>query len=135
MFFLELKKTNSAWATRNWREMPVSSATVKSGRSRNAKAEIQMSHDDMKQAVFDLFTESQHHISSHRKNVHALRQHHLEWCGRGGDAEKEEAFFLVFLQCLNIVLSVKRKEEAVSRVIRFIVGFVVLSAEKGTICR
>lgn len=106
------------------------------GRPRNANSSkkesaYQMTDQDMRQSVTDLFCDSQHHVSSHRKNVHQLRQVHLEWCREGG-AEREEAFFLVFLQCLNLVLAVKKNEEVVGRMMRFIVGFVVLSADKGT---
>lgn len=86
--------------------------------------------DELRQAVFALFAESQHHISSHRKNVHALRNLHLDVCGAGGDAGREELFFMTFLQCLNTILGVRRNEEAVGRMMRFVVGFVVLSAEK-----
>lgn len=91
-----------------------------------------MSEGEMREQVYELFTESQYHISSHRKNVHQLRQVHLEWCEVDeGSAEREEAFFLCFLQCLNIVLGVKKNEEAIGRMIRFMIGFVVYCAEKG----
>jgi hypothetical protein len=87
---------------------------------------------EMKRTIYTLFTESQHHISSHRKNVHQLRQLHLQWC-QGGDAEQEELFFLTFLQCLNVILAVRKNEEVVGRMMRYVVGFVVFSAEKGTL--
>lgn len=91
-----------------------------------------LTQSDLRQSIHDLFRDSQHHVTSHRKNVHQLRQLHLEWC-RGGEAEREEAFFLLFLQCLNVVLAVRRNEEVVGRMMRFIVGFVVFSADKGNI--
>ncbi len=107
------------------------SVTTKDGRrprsTKASKNEI-MQHE-MKETMFTLFTESQHHISSHRKNVHALRHLHLEFCS---DEQKEEQFFLAFLQCLNIILSVRRNEDVVTKMMRFIIGFVVLSAEKGS---
>lgn len=98
--------------------------------SKKAHDHNDMDESEMKKTIYTLFTESQHHISSHRKNVHQLRQLHLQWCD-GGDAEREELFFLTFLQCLNVILAVRKNEEVVGRMMRYIVGFVVFSAEKG----
>jgi len=91
----------------------------------------EIDEQELRNQIYGLFSESQYHISSHRKNVHALRALHLAYC-EGGDAGKEELFFLIFLQCFNVILGVKKNEEVVTRMIRFVVGFVVLSAERGT---
>ena len=105
------------------------------GRSKLAGGKWSKSNEideqELRNQIYGLFSESQYHISSHRKNVHALRALHLAYC-EGGDAGKEELFFLIFLQCFNVILGVKKNEEVVTRMIRFVVGFVVLSAERGT---
>jgi condensin complex subunit 3 len=99
----------------------------------------------IKEALFHLFSESQYHISSHRKNVHALLNLQRTWCkveseaaaaAKGFDsveeamAHQEEEFFLAFVAALGVVLGAKRMDESVGRLMRFVVGFIVFSAEK-----
>lgn len=78
-------------------------------------------------SICSLFTDSQHHNTTHRKNIQALKRLHFDSARNG----TEEHFFCAFLHCLHVLLSLKKGEDAAPRLLRFAVGFiVVLSAEK-----
>lgn len=66
--------------------------------------------------------------AGHRKLIHNMRKLFLE-SGELGMAGEEE-FFLSIVHCLNIMLAVRKTEEVVSRGMRFLLGFIVWSAEK-----
>lgn len=47
----------------------------------------------------------------------------------------EEYFFCSFLHCLHVFLSLKRSEEASPKLLRFIVGFIVVLTNQITSCQ
>lgn len=78
-------------------------------------------------SVCTLFNDSQHHNTTHRKNIQSLKKLHVESIRTG----TEEHFFCAFLHCLHVLLSLKKGEDAAPRLLRFAVGFiVVLTANK-----
>lgn len=80
-------------------------------------------------AVGNLFNESQHHKTTHRRNIHSLLSiFRAESNSIKGDGEN--AFFTALASCLFQAISVRRHEELVGRVMRFVVGFIVCAAEQ-----
>lgn len=72
--------------------------------------------------VCQVFNEAQHSASTHRQNVHQLRR----LLGRcSGEAALEEQFFVSTVQCLLVVLGLKRTDEIANRLMRFFAGFIV----------
>lgn len=87
-----------------------------------------LDHADIGQGIREFFTSAQHSSAGHRKLVHGLRRLHLEAAEQGSEGEQE--FFLGIVHCLNTMLAVRKAEDVVNRSLRFLVGFVVLSAER-----
>lgn len=79
--------------------------------------------------VCDIFNSAQHSAAGHRKLIQTLLNVHRD-CANNGGAEGERGFFMSLVHCMNVMLSVRRSEEVVTRCVRFLVGFIVLSAEK-----
>jgi hypothetical protein len=73
-------------------------------------------------SVCTLFADSQHHNTSHRKNIQALKRLYLESLAKRIDS----GFFCAFLHCLHVLFGIKKGEEAGGRLIRFTVGFIVV---------
>jgi condensin complex subunit 3 len=84
--------------------------------------------DEVFTSVCNLFGESQFHVSSHRKNIQALRKLHSKIATAAG-LEGESVFLQAFCHCLHVLLNLKKNDETSSRLIRFLVGFIVRSAE------
>lgn len=83
---------------------------------------------DIQEQVSEYFHNAQLNAAGHRKLIHALRKLHLDSSEVGSQGEQE--FFLALIHCLNVLLSVRKNEETVTRCIRFLVGFIVCSAER-----
>lgn len=73
--------------------------------------------------VCSTFSDSQHHSSSHRKNVHTLIKLQQQCASQGEEGERH--FFLSFLHCLHHVLSVRKNEDLSNKMMRFVCGFLV----------
>jgi condensin complex subunit 3 len=82
--------------------------------------------DNITPSVQETFHKAQLNAAGHRKLIHGLRRLHLECEGEDGERE----FFLSVVKCLNVLLAVRKNEEVVNRSLRFLVGFIVLSAER-----
>lgn len=84
--------------------------------------------DNIGHQVREFFHTAQLNGAGHRKLIHSMRKLFLESSELGVTGEEE--FFLSIVHCLNIMLAVRKTEEVVSRGMRFLLGFVVWSAEK-----
>ncbi len=75
--------------------------------------------------VCNLFSESQHHSSSHRKNIQSLIKIYKK-IKSSENLNEENIFLQSFCHCLHVLLSLKRGEhEVAGRILRFAVGFIV----------
>jgi condensin complex subunit 3 len=86
-----------------------------------------IAEDDLFSSICSLFNESQFHVSSHRKNVQSLRKLHAKAAETGHEAEVK--FLQTFCHCLHVILGMKKADEVSSKLMRFLVGFVVRSAD------
>ncbi len=78
-------------------------------------------------SICGLFNESQFHVSSHRKNIQSLRKLHAKAAQSGHEAEVK--FLQSFCHCLHVILAMKKADDVSSKLMRFLVGFVVRSAD------
>lgn len=77
-------------------------------------------------AVCAIFNDSQFHVSSHRKNIQALRKLHAK---AATTSTGETRFLVAFCHCLHVLLGMKRGDDVSNKLIRFLVGFIVRSAD------
>lgn len=83
--------------------------------------------EDYFSSLCGLFNESQFHVSSHRKNIQSLRKLHAKAAKSGLDAEVK--FLQSFCHCLHVILGMKKADDMASKLMRFLVGFIVKSAD------
>ena len=84
--------------------------------------------EELFESVCSLFGEAQFHVSCHRKNILSLRKLHAKSAESGIDGES--LFLQAFSHCLHAVLSLKKNDDTTSRLLRFLVGFIVRSSEQ-----
>jgi len=75
-----------------------------------------------------LFTDSQYSFSSHRKNIRSLVKLFNDSCN---DITKLQDFYLAIIHCLNVILSLKKHEDIVNRMMKFLVGFIISLSNEG----
>lgn len=89
-----------------------------------------MTNSSISESICSLFTDSQYNFSSHRKNIRSLVKLFNNSCDK---IEKLQDFYLASIHCLNVILSLKRHEDLVNRMMKFLVGFIVSLANSNTI--
>lgn len=81
--------------------------------------------------VAQIFDSSQKHAGTHRKNAVQLRKLMAASVKKAGDLK---LFSKAFLQCLNRLVGIKKKDPVVERCIKFVASFIAFLQEKGNCC-
>ena len=81
-------------------------------------------------SICTLFNESQFHVSAQRKNIPALRKLHAKAASIGTEGETQ--FLQAICHCLHVILAIKKADEVSGKLLRFLVGFIVRSADGTT---